>query len=100
MSFIYCMGRFPTTLYLNSAYNYNNNVYTLYMWARATSNSKIFGDGENECFTYSNATKSSGWTYNSRPQFTNIFGPAGGTPGMIINYWNKPQQFRCRGHLV
>ena len=79
-----------STLYINQQYNSNNQVYTLYLWARAESNSKIFGDGENECFAYSNATKSSGWTYDTRPRFDNIFGPAGGTPGMIINYWNRP----------
>ena len=78
-----------TTLNLNSAYNYSGHTYTLYLWARPTSNSKIFGDDENECFTFANSVKGSNWAYDSRPRFPNMFGQPGGIPGKIIMWENR-----------
>ncbi len=67
-----------TNIYVNSGWNYSGQTFVAYVWARATSNSKIHGDGENECFTFQCGARRSGWSSSMRPKADNIYGQPGG----------------------
>jgi len=83
-----------TNIYVNSGWNYSNQTFVAYVWARATSNSKIHGDDENECFTFQCGARRSGWTQDGvsgrKPKVNNMYGQPGGIASHVMQIQMRP----------